>query len=216
MLEQTNETIVKQLSWRYAVKKFDINKKISERNWQTLEEVLRLAPSSYGLQPFQFVVVLNPEVRKKLTPASFGQTQIESCSHLVVVTHLKTMSENYIANYIERIAQVRGVTQDSLTQFKQTMVGDLVHGPRASLVSTWAARQAYIPMGAFMTAASLLNIDVCPMEGFDPAQYEEILGLKDTPYTPVALMAAGYRADDDGYQHAKKVRMEKGSLIKVV
>lgn len=210
----TNETILKQLNWRYATKKFNPNKKISDKDWQTLEEVLRLAPSSYGLQPFQFIVVTNQEVRKKLTPASYGQPQIESCSHLVVVTHLKTVSENYVANYVHNISATRNVDEAALEGFKQTMIGDVVKGPRAAHIGAWASRQAYIAMGAFMTAASLLNIDVCPMEGFEPAKYAEILNTAD--YTPVALMAAGYRADDDAYQHAKKVRMEKKNLIRVV
>ena len=216
MAQSTNETILNQLNWRYATKKFDANKKISASDWQTLEDVLRLAPSSYGIQPFQFVVVLNPEVRKKLTPASYNQPQIESCSHLVVVTHLKSVAENHVANYIQNISAVRGVPEASLNDYKQMMVGDLVKGPRSAHISTWASRQAYISMGAFMTAASLLNIDVCPMEGFDPAQYSTILSMENSEYTPVALMAAGYRAQDDAYQHAKKVRKNKDDLIRVV
>lgn len=212
----TKETLIEQLNWRYATKKFDSNKKISPQDWEILEDTLRLAPSSYGLQPFQFIVVLNPEIRKKLTPASMGQAQIESCSHLVVVTHLKKVTEEYVRDFIERTAKTRSLPKDSLKDYENMMIGDLVKGPRSSIIPTWASRQAYISMGAMMTAAALLKIDVCPMEGFDPAQYEEILNLKNSAYTPVALLAAGYRAHDDSYQQARKVRFDKKDLIKVI
>ena len=211
-----HETFLTHMNWRYAVKKFDPTQKISDKDWQVLEESLSLSPSSYGLQPFQFLIVQNAELRKKLTPVSYGQQQIENCSHLVVLTYLKTVSENYISTFIQNVAKTRGIPESGLEAYKQVMIGDVVRGPRSAQISTWSSRQTYIAMGGFMTAAALLNVDTCPMEGIDTAQYDEILSLKNTDYATVAVIAAGYRAKDDGYQHAKKVRMDKNNLIKIL
>jgi nitroreductase len=216
MSNSLNKNIVDKLSWRYATKKFDESKKISDSNWKTLEDVLSLAPSSYGLQPYQFIIVQNSEIRKKLTPAAYGQAQIESCSHLVIVTHLKVMNEQYIENFIKNTAKTRGTTEESLKDYQQMIIGDLVKGPRSTIISPWSARQAYIAMGAFITAASLLDIDVCPMEGFNSSQFDDILNLTNTKYTAVSILAAGYRATDDNYQFAKKVRTDKDNLIKII
>ena len=215
MVAFNSADILKQLHWRYATKKFDAHKKISTEHWATLEEVLQLAPSSYGLQPFQFLVVQNPEIRKKLTQASYGQAQIETCSHLVVLTALKTLSAENIKNYMKLISETRNIPLESLQGYKQMMEGSLLKNPNFS-ASTWAAKQTYLVMGSFMTVASLLNIDVCPMEGFDPVQYEDILSLKNSNHTPTLVMAVGYRAEDDAYQKMKKVRQDKSQLIRII
>ena len=211
-----NDTILSSLNWRYACKKFDPSKKISASDWATLEESLRLSPSSYGLQPWQFLVVQNPEVRKQLKPVSWNQPQIESCSHLVIVAHLKTMSEDYVQKYVQRVAQARGLALENLNGYRDMMVGDLVKGPRSKIINFWAAHQAYIAMGTFMTTAALLKIDTCPMEGIQPEKYDEILNLKDSKYTTVAVLAAGYRAAEDATQNFKKVRFEKKDIIKII
>ncbi len=211
-----NETIMKQLNWRYATQKFDPKKKISAEDWHTLEESLRLTPSSYGLQPWHFLVVQSPQIRKKLTPASWNQPQIETCSHLLIVTHLKMMTKEYVEIYIQTISKIRGVAEKDLKRFRDVLVNDVVEGTGVSDQSHWAALQAYLAMGVFMTVAALLNIDVCPMEGIIPKQYDDILGLKDSRYTTLAVLAAGYRAADDQLQHAKKVRFERNHVIQVI
>jgi nitroreductase len=211
-----NENVLSRLNWRYATKNFDPSKKISSSDWSTLEDALSLAPSSYGLQPYRFYIAQTPELRKKLAAAAYGQPQIESCSHLVVVTRLKSMNEEYVTNYIRRICKVRNVPESSLEGFKQSMLSTVIYGPRSepTIQSAWMAKQGYIPMGFFMTTAALLNIDVCPMEGIDSQKFDEILSLGDSQYSSVAVLASGYRAEDDEYQHAKKVRFDKKELIK--
>jgi nitroreductase len=211
-----NDEIIQHLNWRYATKKFDTTKKISANDWMTLEEALRLSPSSSGLQPWKFMVVLSPEVRKKLTPASYNQQQVEQCSHLVVVTHLRKLTEEYVDKYFNFVYHERGMPKDALKGFRDNLVNTMVKGPAAANNFEWTSRQAYIAMGVFMTTAAMLNIDVCPMEGIEPAKYDDILGLTNSPYAAVSIMAAGYRAADDQMQKAKKVRFDKSDIIQIV
>jgi nitroreductase len=208
--------IVEALEWRYAVKKFNPTEKINKEQWTVLEESLHLSPSSYGLQPWKFLVVQNSAMRKQLTPASWGQPQVESCSHYVVFTTLKTLTEDYIGSYVQSIAQTRGVDVGTLDGMRKMMIGDLVKGPRSQVISHWAQKQSYIAMGNLMHCAALLKIDSCPMEGIDPKAYDKILGLEDSAYSAAAAVALGYRDSEDKYQNAKKVRFPKDQIIKTI
>lgn len=211
-----SQFLVDQLNWRYAVKKFDVQRKISESDWEVLSESLRLAASSYGLQPWKFIVVQNPEVRKKLTPVSWGQSQISECSHLVVFTTLKRITEQYVQRYVNHIAQVRGQASEQLNGYRDMMVKNLVKGSAATEIQSWTQRQSYIAMGSMMTAAALMSIDTCAIEGLDPKKYDEILGLTNTEYSTVAVVALGYRHAEDKYQHAKKVRFHRSDIVEVL
>jgi nitroreductase len=211
-----SEELLQQLNWRYAVKKFDSHKKISDSTWDTLAEVLRLAPSSYGLQPWKFLLVQSQEIRKKLLPFSWKQTQIEDCSHLLVFTTLKKVSENHVHAMIAHTEQVRGMPTGALKGYGDFIAADVVRGPRGQISQHWTQRQAYIAMGSLMTAAALLGIDTCPMEGIDAANYDEILGLKNTDHATVAVVALGYRAADDASQSLKKVRFPLDHVIHVI
>jgi nitroreductase len=205
--------LIEKLNWRYAVKKFDPSKKISSQDWQALEDALVLTPSSYGLQPWKFLVITNSEVRKKLTPLSWNQQQVEGSSHYVVMCAKNKVSEADVKNYIQRIAEVRGVPLESLKSYYDMMVGDVVKGPRSQWAKEWAARQVYIALGNLMTVAAILNIDSCPMEGFDPQKYDEVLGLKGSGYHSVVCLALGYRANDDKLAQAKKVRAKNADVV---
>lgn len=211
----SNESLLDSLNWRYAVKKFDPAKKISESDWNTLAESLRLTPSSYGLQPWKFLVVQNPELRKRLTPVSWGQSQIVDSSHFVVLTTLKQLDEAYVLRYIADVARTRGVPLETLNGYRDMMIENVVKGKGPGL-QNWTQRQAYIAMGNLLNSAALLGIDATPMEGLDPAKYDEILDLGDTPYATVAAVALGYRHTDDPLQHAKKVRFTQEEVIEVV
>ena len=165
------DTLIQALNWRYATKVFDPAKKISEADLRTLEESLVLTPSSFGLQPYRFLVVTDPALRARLREASWGQSQVTDCSHLLVFLARKRLTEADVDHLIERTVQVRGVAAESLASYRAMMVGTLVTGPRAASVPEWAARQAYIALGQFMASAALLGLDTCPMEGLDPARY---------------------------------------------
>jgi len=208
-----DDQLISALNWRYAVKKFDSNKKIKDGTWQTLEQSLILTPSSYGLQPWNFYVVTNPDLKTKLTSVSWNQKQVEECSHLVVFTVKTTMDEAYITKFVQTLSEQRNTPAANLDGYKKMMVGDLLNGPRSKFISEWASRQTYIALGNFMTCAALLGVDTCPMEGIQPEAYDEILGIKNTGYKTVVACVAGYRSTEDAYQQNKKVRFSKQDLI---
>lgn len=205
--------LIESLHWRYATKKFDSSKKIDQNTWSSLEDALVLTPSSYGLQPWKFIVIENQEIKNQLRAVSWNQSQVSDCSHHVVFAIMEKMSEEHISHFIEQTAKIRGIDAASMDGYKQMMIGDLVKGPRSQMISEWAARQAYIALGNFMTAAAVLGVDTCPLEGIDPVKYDEILGLKGTGYRVVVACPAGYRAHDDKYAQSKKVRFESSELI---
>ena len=209
----SHDTLLAQLNWRYATKTFDPAKKIATDDWAALEQALILTPSSYGLQPYKFIVITDAAVKEKLVPASWNQRQPADCSHYVVfgVRTANTVAD--VDEYMERIAQVRGGTADALGGFKKVLVADVVDGDRGKIVTEWAARQAYIALGNFMTVAALADIDTCPMEGFVPAQYDDILGLREKGLTAAVACAAGYRSASDKYAALPKVRFAASKLV---
>ena len=206
-----SETLLTQLRWRYATKKFDPTKKISAADWRALEETLVLAPSSFGLQPWRFIVVSNPAVREKLVPVSWGQRQVADASHLVIFAIKRGLNAADVDRFMDRTAEVRNVPAASFDDFKKMLLGFLA-APGFD-VDAWATRQAYIALGQFMAGAALLGIDACPMEGLEPARYDEILGLEKEGYATVVACPAGYRAADDKYATLPKVRFAPEQVI---
>jgi nitroreductase len=213
MARVDNEILFKQMGWRYACKKFDPTKKIRESDWNILAETLRHSVSSYGLQPWKFIVVQTAEIRKQLLALSWNQTPVVDASHFIVMTYKEKMDEEYVTKFIDQNAKVRGVDASTLEGFKKVMIGDLVKGPRSAVIDWWAQRQTYIAMGSFLTTASLMEIDALPMEGLDPLGYDKVLGIEGTGYKTVAAIACGYRAEDDKYQFVKKVRFDMADIL---
>ena len=209
----STETLLAQLRWRYATKAFDPARKISPTDWSALEQALILSPSSYGMQPYKFLVITDPATREKLVPASWNQRQPADCSHFVVFAARTANTETDVDEYMARTVEVRGGSLDALAGFKKLLLGDVVHGERGKSATEWATRQAYIALGNFMTTAALVGIDTCPMEGFVPAQYDEILSLPTQGLTAAVACAAGYRATDDKYASLPKVRFTANKLI---
>ncbi|HEV2319362.1 MAG TPA: NAD(P)H-dependent oxidoreductase [Verrucomicrobiae bacterium] len=205
--------LVEQLNWRYATKQFDPQRKISEEEWGALEEALVLTPSSFGLQPWKFIVVKDASIRERLVGASWGQRQVADASHLVVFAIKKNLREQDIDDHLDRVSDVRGVPRETLGQYREMMVGSLIKRLDESRRNDWAANQVYIALGNFLTSAALLGIDACPMEGIEPAKYDEILGLSTRGLTTVVAAAAGYRAVTDKYSRAKKVRFSRDQVV---
>ena len=206
--------IKKALDWRYAVKAFDSNNIIPKEKWEILEDSLLLSPSSYGLQPWNFLIVENKDIREKLKPFSWNQTQVTDASHFVVFTTLKEISSDYIKQFIQRNMEVRNVPHEALAGYEGMMLKNIVEGMDKEYVRTWNQRQSYIAMGFLLETAALLEIDSVPMEGIDPKAYDEILGLTKSEYATVSAVALGYRSTEDKYQFAKKVRFEREKVIK--
>ena len=205
--------LLNRLNWRYATKQFDPNRKISAEDWATIEDALLLTPSSGGLQPWKFIVITDPAVRAKLLPASYGQAQITNASHLVVFAGKKNFSETDVDALINRTAATRGVAVESLAQYRGMLVGGIVQALDEKAREGWARNQAYIALGNLLTSAAMLGIDACPMEGFDRAQYDEILGLNAQGYASAVIATLGYRAATDQLANAPKVRFPKEQIL---
>ncbi|MCU0792897.1 MAG: NAD(P)H-dependent oxidoreductase [Opitutaceae bacterium] len=201
------------LDWRYATKQFDPAKKIPGDTWAALEHALVSAPSSFGLQPWKFFVVTNPEVKAKLRPVSWNQPQVTDCSHHVVFAVRKGVNEAHVDRFLARQMALRGDTPESLAGYRGMMVGFVNNLSASGQIDTWATKQIYVALGQFMAAAALLGVDACPMEGINPAAYDDILGLTGTEFASVVACSAGYRAATDKYATAKKVRFPVSDVV---
>ena len=216
MSTTTPQSLVAALHWRYATKVFDPAKKIPADVWSALAEALVLTPTSYGLQPYQFIIVQDPAKRAALLPHSWNQKQVVDCSQLVVFAARTEMTAADVTKWVATISSVRGIPVAALDFYRDMMLGDIVNGPRGKVAHEWAARQSYIALGNLMTAAALLGVDGCPLEGINPVEYDKILGLGGNGYKTVVALALGYRGDSDKYATLPKVRYPAADLIKVV
>lgn len=205
--------LLDSLNWRYATKQFDPAGKIDDATWQALEDALVLTPSSYGLQPWRFFVVEDSGLRARLRPHSWNQSQITDASHLVVFGIPDKIDVPFMEKYLARIAEVRGLSLESLSFYRGMMLNDVIAGPRSAWSREWACRQVYIALGNFMTAAAMLGVDTCPLEGIDPKEYDAILDLPAKGFNTVVACAAGYRSADDKYAALPKVRFTKSDVV---
>lgn len=211
-----NDLLIEKLNRRYATKSFNPEKLISDEDWSTLEEALRLTPSSYGMQPWKFLVVRDQAVKDSLVPVSWNQRQVADCSHLVVIAVKTAVTDADVDKLIAATATARGTDVGSLDFYKKMIIGDVVEGPRSGDVVGWAKLQSYIALGNLMTCAALLDIDCCPMEGFMPDKYDEILGLAEKGLTASVVCPVGYRAEDDKYAGAPKVRFPRDDVFETI
>lgn len=213
MSNLTPEQALAQLQWRYAVKSFDSSKQIPDDAWNTLEQSLLLAPSSFGLQPWKFLVIDDKNTREQLRNASWNQAQVVEADRYVVFAALRTMTDEDVDRFMERTSEVRGTPVESLQGYRNVIADFLLKGWAAKDLFGWNARQTYIALGQFMMTAAAMGIDTCPMEGIDQTGYDELLGLKDTRYATLCACAVGYRAEDDKYAAAPKVRFAIDDII---
>ena len=208
------DALLAQLRWRYATKKFDPTRKIAPELWSALEQALVLTPSSFGLQPWKFLVVTDAAVKQQLVGVSWKQTQPADCSHHVVFAVRKALAEKDVDHFIASIVATRGVTAESLKGYRDIMAGFAGRAAKEGWLREWGIRQVYIALGNFMTSAAVLGVDTCPMEGISPADYDKILGLGGTEFETVVACAAGYRASDDKYASLAKVRFSANEMIR--
>jgi nitroreductase len=206
----SNNMLLSQLRWRYATKKFDPARKIEGDDWKTLEQALVLSASSYGIQPWKFFIITDPATRQTLLPLSWNQSQIVDASHLIVFAVKKPVDEAHIDSYVRSTAEIRGVTPESLVGFKGMMMKSINSSP---ILDQWMTHQVYIALGQFLASAAMLGIDTCPMEGFRPDQYDEVLGLTKMGFASVVLATAGYRSSEDEYAHLPKVRFKTEDVV---
>ncbi len=205
-------TFIENQNWRYATKKYDVSKKISNEDLNILKEAIRLSPSSFGLQAYQVIIVENPELRAQLQAASWGQAQIVDASHLLVFASKTEVTSEYVDTYIQNIASIRGLTLDDVNPYGDYIKGFLANVP-ADVIPIWTAKQTYLALGNLLNAAAELKIDATPMEGFVPAQYNEILGLTERGLNASVVAALGYRSEEDATQYYAKVRKSSEDLF---
>ena len=212
---KTQNTYNEDLNWRYATKKFDPSKELNKEDLNYLLESIQLTASSYGLQPYEVIVVKDQATREKLKAAAWNQTQITDASYLLVFANLKSVTESYVDSYLDNIAETRNITREDLKGME-----DMIKNTTLKLSSedqeAWAAKQAYIALGNLLSAAANAKIDSCPMEGFDAQKFDDILGLADKNLTTAVIAPIGYRSEEDQYQHLAKVRKSKSDLIEII
>ena len=203
---------LENLNWRYATKKFDSNKKVSDQNLETILEAIQLSPSSYGLQPFHVFVITDEDTRKALQPVSWNQSQVVDASHLLVFVAHSEFGDELIDDYLANVSNTRGVDPENLKGYGDFMKSKLLDLPN-EVKAAWTARQTYIALESAMIAAAELKIDTCPMEGLEPEKYDEILGLGDKKLTTVVALPIGYRSEEDDTQNYPKVRKSNEELF---
>lgn len=203
---------IKNANWRYATKKFDASKKVSNEDLETLKEAIQLSVSSYGLQPYKVIFVDNPELRAKIQPAAWGQSQIVDASQLVVFANITNFGVEQIDAYINNVVTTRGLAVEDLKGYADFMKSKITTLSEENR-NTWTSKQTYIALTNLLNAAAELKIDVTPMEGFEPALVNEILGLEKMGLNASLLATIGYRHDEDATQNYAKVRKSKEELF---
>ncbi len=203
------------LQWRYATKKFDNSKSISDTDLEYLKEAMQLTASSYGLQPYEILIIKDNAIREKLKAASWNQSQITDASVLVVLANNTNFKKQHIDEFITNVATTRNMSEEDLTDYSTTIKNSLLTKSAEDL-AVWTAKQAYIVLGNLLSAAAAFKIDACPMEGFDTAKYNEILGLTDKDLNASVIATLGYRDATDETQNYKKVRKPKSKLFHTI
>lgn len=196
---------IESLQWRYATKKFDDSKSLTNNQIDTLKKAFNLTATSYGLQPIKLVVVNNKKIQEQLVEHSWNQQQVAQASHVLVICTQDQLDENDIENYFALVKEIRNTPDEILNPFKNYLKEDVSKKTAKELVP-WMKHQAYIALGNLMTVAAIEKIDSCPMEGFIPEKYDEILELDKYNLKSVLVLPVGFRAEDDYMKDLKKVR----------
>jgi len=203
---------IKALKWRYATKKFDSKKSLPSEKLEVLKKAFHLTATSYGLQPLKLVVINDKNLQKELVSYSFNQEQVSTASEVLIICIEKRVDKVFIEKYFSLVHQVRSTPKEVLNPFKNFLIGDFEKKPEDE-IKAWAINQAYLALGTLLTVCATEGIDSCPMEGFEPAKYDELLGLDDLNLESVLVLPVGYRAKDDKFSEFKKVRREFSDVI---
>lgn len=204
--------LIEDLKWRYATKHFDTDKKVSDKDILTMKQAINLTATSFGLQPFRVFCITDPALKEELQTASFNQAQISECSHLFVFCAKTEISESYVDAFIQNMAETRNVQLDDLKGYGDYIKGSVNSKPE-EFIAPWNIRQAYIALGSLLIAAANLRVDACPMEGFQPEVYSQMLDLESKGLTAAVVCPVGYRSPDDKTAEAAKVRLDLGELF---
>ena len=203
---------IKQLKWRYACKKFNPNKKLSDKKIKRLKKAFKLTATSFGLFPLKMIVIEDDKIKTKLLEHAYYQKQIIACSHLLVICIDTDINEETINTHFELEKEKRGVKDEDISSFRQNLIDSYAKLSQEEKIQG-AKNQAYIALGNLMTVCAIEKIDACPMEGFNPDKFNELLDLKSLNLESVLLLPVGYRAEDDFMSKLKKVRKPLKDVI---
>lgn len=204
--------IIESLKWRYAVKKFDTNKTVSNQQIEILKEAFNLTATSYGLQPLKLVIVNNKVIQKELVSHSWNQPQVLEASHVLVICIPKEYTIKEVENYFNLVQEVRQTPDSVINPFKKFLTAEIEKKTQEELF-VWNKNQAYLALGNLLTVCASEKIDACPMEGFVPEKYDEILKLNDHNLASTLVLPIGFRADDDYMAALKKVRKNVDDVV---
>lgn len=203
---------INSLEWRYATKKFDDSKNLPQDKIEILKKAFNLTATSYGLQPIKLIVISDKDLQNELLPYTFNQKQVSTASHVFVLCVEKIIDKNFIDEYFKMVHRLRSTSEEILTPFRESLVVDFENRPEDE-IKAWATNQAYLALGTLLTVCATEGIDSCPIEGFEPGRYDEILELDRLNLESVLVLPVGYRAKDDMFSEFKKVRREITDMV---
>lgn len=203
---------INSLEWRYATKKFDDSKNLPQDKIEILKKAFNLTATSYGLQPIKLIVISDKDLQNELLPYTFNQKQVSTASHVFVLCVEKIIDKNFIDEYFKMVHRLRSTPEEILTPFRESLVVDFENRPEDE-IKAWATNQAYLALGTLLTVCATEGIDSCPIEGFEPGRYDEILELDRLNLESVLVLPVGYRAKDDMFSEFKKVRREITDMV---
>lgn len=204
--------IIDSLKWRYATKKFDPNKRLTDEQIDILKKAFTLTATSFGLQPLKLIVISNKRLQKEFIPLAFGQRQVADASHLLVICINENTTTDDINSYFNRVIETRGTDEKIISSFREQLI-DMFNEKSIDEKQLNSKHQAYITLGNLMTVCAVEKIDACPMEGFLPHKVDKLLNLPEKNLKSVLLLPVGFRAESDFMSSEKKVRKPLEELI---
>tara|TARA_B100000809_G_scaffold214496_1_gene219297 strand:- start:3293 stop:3928 length:636 start_codon:yes stop_codon:yes gene_type:complete len=203
---------IDHLKWRYATKKFDTTRVLSEEKINILKQAFNLTATSFGLQTISLLIIKNKDIREALVPLSYNQKQVVDASHLLVICIQDNITDADVDTHFDNVKDIRETPETVLEPFKRNLKSTM-EGKTIKERQEWSIKQAYIALGNLMTVCAMEHIDSCPMEGFSPQAYDDLLKLNEKNLKSVLLLPVGFRADDDMFSSLKKVRKELGNAV---
>ncbi|MAP81342.1 MAG: NAD(P)H-dependent oxidoreductase [Aequorivita sp.] len=203
---------IEKLQWRYATKKFDPSKVLSNEKLNILKETFNLTATSFGLQPLKMVVVSNAKIKEQLVPLTYHQPQVRDASHVLILCIEKSIDEKFIVDHFKRVEGLRKTPRKILDPFERDLI-DSFTKKNSEEIKTWMINQLYLTLGALLTVCAMEKIDSCPMEGFESKKYDTLLGLDKKGLESVLVLPVGYRDKDDFFVTLKKVRRGVDELV---
>jgi nitroreductase len=203
---------IEKLQWRYATKKFDSRRILSEEKLNILKDTFNLTATSYGLQPLKLVIVSNQKIKEQLMPLTYNQAQVRDASHVLIFCIEKNIDSQFISEHFKRVEDERQTPRTILEPFEKALISNFSK-KEAHEIRHWMSNQLYLTLGALLTVCAMEKIDACPIEGFEPEKYDQLLGLEEKSLESVIVLPVGYRDESDFFINLKKVRRGVEELV---